>query len=92
MRATWRIGLPFAAAALCLAGTQLAGPVVTWVLLLVATGPTACEAGDAVSVPLISCASSIASSGLGGVPFLTERRPSIARMPTRTNRTTLTIR
>ena len=38
MRATWRVWLPFAAAALCLAGTQLAGPVVTWVLLLVAMG------------------------------------------------------
>ena len=38
MRATWRIWLPFAAAALCLAGTQFAGPVVTWVLLLVAMG------------------------------------------------------
>jgi hypothetical protein len=38
VRATWRVWLPFAAAALCLAGTQLAGPVVTWVLLLVALG------------------------------------------------------
>ena len=38
MRATWRVWLPFVAAALCLAGTQLAGPVVTWVLLLVAMG------------------------------------------------------
>jgi hypothetical protein len=38
VRATWRVWLPFAAAALCLAGTQLAGPVVTWVLLLVAMG------------------------------------------------------
>ena len=36
MRATWRLWLPFAAAALCLAGTQWAGPVVTWVLLLAA--------------------------------------------------------
>ena len=31
-----RVWLPFVAAALCLAGTQLAGPVVTWVLLLAA--------------------------------------------------------
>jgi hypothetical protein len=33
-----RIWLPFVAAALCLAATQWAGAVVTWVLLLVAIG------------------------------------------------------
>jgi hypothetical protein len=38
VRATWRLWLPFAAAALCLAGTQLAGPVITWVLLIAAMG------------------------------------------------------
>jgi len=38
VRATWRIWLPFVAAALCLAGTRWAGAVVTWVLLLVAMG------------------------------------------------------
>ena len=38
MRANLRIWLPFVAAALCLAATQWAGAVVTWVLLLVAIG------------------------------------------------------
>jgi hypothetical protein len=38
MRASWRVWLPFVAAALCLAATQFAGPIVTWVLLFVAMG------------------------------------------------------
>src|SRR5215207_1315604 len=37
------------------------------------TGPTAVPAGEAESVPLISCASSIASCGVGDEPFLTKR-------------------
>src|SRR5215204_2928555 len=36
--------------------------------------PTGSDAGDAVRVPLISCASSSASSGFGGEPFLISRR------------------
>ena len=35
MRGSLRIWLPFVVAALALAGTQLAGPVLTWVLLFV---------------------------------------------------------
>ena len=36
VRGTLRTWLPFVIAALALAGTQLAGPVLTWVLLFVA--------------------------------------------------------
>jgi hypothetical protein len=36
VRATLRTWLPFVLAALALAGTQLAGPVLTWVLLFAA--------------------------------------------------------
>jgi hypothetical protein len=38
MKATLRVWLPFVAAALLMAATAFAGPVLTWVLMLLAIG------------------------------------------------------